>query len=75
VAVGRSRRISEFKASQGYTEKPCLKKNKQTNKPKNKYHTLSKKDMAALAHTELLMEMGHSWWNFMRPDVPREGRV
>jgi hypothetical protein len=23
---GRSRRISEFEASQGYTEKPCLEK-------------------------------------------------
>jgi hypothetical protein len=33
---GRGRRISEFEASQGYTEKPCLKKTKQTNKQTNK---------------------------------------
>jgi hypothetical protein len=25
---GRGRQISEFEASQGYTEKPCLEKNK-----------------------------------------------
>jgi hypothetical protein len=38
---GRGRRISEFEASlvqdsQGYTEKLCLKTNKQTNKQTNK---------------------------------------
>jgi hypothetical protein len=45
---GRGRRISEFKASlvssrtasQGYTEKPCLKKTKTKNqKPKQKTYT------------------------------------
>jgi hypothetical protein len=32
---GRGRQISEFKASQGYTEKPCLE-NKETNKETTK---------------------------------------
>jgi len=31
---GRGRQISEFKDSQGYTEKPCLEKNKKKNKKK-----------------------------------------
>ena len=38
---GSGRRISEFEASLGYTEKPCLKnKNKQTNKQANKQKEL-----------------------------------
>jgi hypothetical protein len=41
---GRGRQISEFKASQGYTEKPCLEKNKkQTNKQTKKQKTTTKK--------------------------------
>jgi hypothetical protein len=38
---GRGRQISEFKDSQGYTEKPCLEKNKKKNK-KNKKKKVGK---------------------------------
>jgi hypothetical protein len=31
---GRGRRISEFEDSQGYTEKPCLEKNRKNKKKK-----------------------------------------
>ena len=37
---GRGRQISEFQDSQGYTEKPCLKTNKQ--KKKNMNYTINK---------------------------------
>jgi hypothetical protein len=33
---GRGRRISEFEDSQGYTEKPCLKKKKKRKKEEKK---------------------------------------
>jgi hypothetical protein len=39
-ALGRQRQISEFQDSQGYTEKPCLKKPKKKKKKTQKTHNL-----------------------------------
>jgi hypothetical protein len=44
---GRGRQISEFQDSQGYTEKPCLKKPKKQQNKKRKEKKNPKLDMMA----------------------------